>query len=174
MESEVEFRTVRLLLRGRHTPLRKRSIDAAHQSTCPQPSEASLEPLFCEAVAIAKQRFGAAKLWPEVWSGLTALLPMIIAAQTVLLDAECLRRKVVERRRGRVSNVRFQSYDLSTLDPPSVHVAASHEAEQRVVDVLVQLVLAQQQWLGCGRCARLFPPASAQLLARFGPSAPHP
>jgi hypothetical protein len=166
-DQQVPMRSVRLLLKGRHTPVLKRKssvlleqrdaeVGSAFRKQSREPEE-SLEPLFCEAVAIAEQRLGAAQLPSEVWSGLTSLLPMLIAAQSVLLEAECRRCSVVEKRSGRACSVRFRSYDLSTLDPPSLRdTASSHEVEQQVVDVLMRLVLAQLRWLGCGkvRCAR--------------------
>ena len=109
--------------------------------------EVRLDGIFDRAVGLAERAVGPS-LNGDAWDGLKLLLPLMVDAQTVLLETELNRcRAVAERRGGRACAVRFKCFDLSALDPPASYLTGSHKTEEEVLRVLLRLITAQRRWL---------------------------
>ncbi|KAL1507612.1 hypothetical protein AB1Y20_007231 [Prymnesium parvum] len=138
-ETPLQYAKIRVLLRG----VRRLSSSLRIVGHLELP----LDTIFTRAVAHT-ERVYATELDSCAWESFKLLLPTIVEAQAILLEEELSRcRSVAQRRGGRACAVRFRCFDLSTLDPPVMHLTGSQQAEERLLQVLLRLMGAQHLWM---------------------------
>ena len=140
-EGELSFSWGKVRVRLRGARVQQRTIRLVGQL------EVGIGELFERAVDIAESPDGLS-LEGEAWNGLKELLPMLVEAQSVLLETEVKRcRAIAERRGGRPCAVRFKCFDMSAMDPPAAYYPGSHKTEEEMLRVLLPLMTAQRRWV---------------------------
>ena len=159
------YMNVRVRLTGSHTPLRRSrqlvqpslpkggsegnsgDSDVLADATFTERwqsvgGEQEMRILLDDATMRAERMHGDCLCESSTWRSVVDLLPLLAQAQQLLLSAETTRCRQLEKRRGRVINVRFVCYDLSAIDPRPADT--SRADDHKLLAVLADLVGMQR------------------------------